>query len=387
MAGMQDKTFYEILGVPENAPVDEIKKRYRELARKYHPDVAQDKELASQIFNLVTEAYKTLSDDDSRKTYDAEQLLKKRRVQEKSRPRASATQSASASPAPRTAAQSALVEAERLITQAQAAFVRNKMIEARSLADQALRYNKRSAPAYEVLGDVSRVQGKVDEAIGHYTMALQLDPRNQAVRQRMERMARAATPRPTAPTPRRAAARPSGPLNAVPEHKRPVAQLLLGLIGYAAVVGLLLFGALAGGGWKSLKLPLVDEWSAPLIAILVLCGLILGATMAITQSIRRIEDDFLLRSGKGGSPIGVMTILVGALCFWVAGLVHLAVSTVQESFTPSLLRVYGALAATTILASMAFSGGVSAWQTLLFGGNVLFLAYLLGWYLGDFFRE
>ena len=385
MAAMQDKTFYEILGVPEDAKLDEIKKRYRELARKYHPDVAQDKELASQIFNLVTEAYKTLSDDDTRKTYDAEQFLKKRRAQERSRPRPSATQAASASPAPRTAAQSALLEAERFVTQAQAAFVRNKMIEARSLADQALRFNRRSASAYEVLGDVSRVQGKVDEAIGHYTMTLQLDPRNQAVRQRMERMARAATPRPAGPSAPRPSARPAGPLHAVPDHKRPVAQLLLGLVGYALVVGLLLFGTLAHDGWKSAKLPLVEDWSAPLLAILVLCGLILGATMAITQSIRRLEDDFLLRSaGGGGSPLGGLMILIGALCFWVACLVHLAVATVQESFTPSLLRVYGMIAATTILATLALGGG---WQTMMFGGNVLFLTYLLGWYLGDFFRE
>jgi tetratricopeptide (TPR) repeat protein len=382
---MQGKTHYEVLGVPESATGDEIKKRYREMARKYHPDVATDKELAAQIFALITEAYKTLSDTDSRKSYDAELLLKKRRGQEQVR-RASGfgampTGGPRDSSAPRTARESAHSEADRLITQAQAAFVRNKMSEARNLAEQARRYNPRSAAAFEVLGDISRVQGKTDEAIGFYTMVLQIDPRNGAVRQRMERMARASGPFPAPPSPRSRAG--ADPLAAVPEHKRPIARLLVGLIGYAGVALLLLVGAFGGGNWKRAGLPLVSEWSLPLVALLVLCGLILGATMAATGAVRRIEDDFLLKTRGVGAPLGGLMMLVGALCFWIAGLVHLAIALVQESHTSSLLRVYGSIALTTVLATLSLGGG---WQTLVFGGNVVLLAYLLGWFAGDYLR-
>jgi hypothetical protein len=76
-------------------------------------------------------------------------------------------------------------------------------------------------------------------------------------------------------------------------------------------------------------------------------------------------------------------MLVGALCFWIAGLVHLAVAVVQESYASSLLKVYGSIALTTVFATFALGGG---WQTLVFGGNVVFLFYLLGWFLGDYFR-
>ncbi len=374
---MQGKTHYEILGLPESATQDEIKKRYREMARKYHPDVARDKEMAAQIFALITSAYKTLTDDDSRQTYDAELSLRKRRAQERARP---AQTGPSASPAPRSARESAHAEADRLVTQAQAAFVRNKMNEARNLAEQAKSYNPRSAAALEVLGDISRVQGKIDDAIGHYTMVLQLDPRNGAVRQRMERMARANAPHATPPAHTR---RGGDPLRSVPEHKRPLARLLVGLIGYALVALLLLIGAFVHESWKSARLPLVSEWSLPLIALLVLCGLILGTTMAATSAVRRLEDDFLLRTRGAGAPLGGLMMLVGALCFWIAGLVHLAVAVVQESYASSLLKVYGSIALTTVFATFALGGG---WQTLVFGGNVVFLFYLLGWFLGDYFR-
>lgn len=380
---MQGKTHYEVLGVPEEATQDEIKKRYREMARKYHPDVARDKEMATQIFSLITEAYKTLSDDDARKTYDAELSLKKRRAQERSRvmPGTTANGAAPNAAPARSARESANSEADRLITQAQAAFVRNKLSEARNLAEQARRYNPRSAPAFEVLGDISRVQGRVDEALSHYTIVLQLDPRNGAVRQRMERMARASAPFPAPPPPRTRVN--NDPLRGVPEHKRPLARLLAGLIGYALVCVMLLIGAFTHDSWKSAGFPLVSEWSVPLVALLVLCGFTLGATMAATSTIRRLEDDFLLRTRGAGAPLGGLMMLIGALCFWIAGLVHLAVAMVQESYANSLLKVYGSIALVTVLAMIAFDGG---WQTLVFGGNVILLAYLLGWFLGDFFR-
>ncbi len=380
---MQGKTHYEVLGIPEEATHDEIKKRYREMARKYHPDVARDKEMATQIFSLITEAYKTLSDEDSRKTYDAELSLKKRRAQERSRvmPGAASNGNSPGGAPPRPARDSANSEADRLVTQAQAAFVRNKLSEARNLAEQARRYNPRSAPAFEVLGDISRVQGRVDEALSHYTIVLQLDPRNGAVRQRMERMARASSPFPAPPPPRTRTT--NDPLRGVPEHKRPLARLLVGLIGYAVIAAMLLIGAFTHDSWRSAGFPLVSEWSVPQVALLVLCGFTLGATMASTSTIRRLEDDFLLRTRGAGAPLGGLMMLVGSLCFWIAGLVHLAVAIVQESFANSLLKVYGSIALVTILATIAFDGG---WQTIVFGGNVILLAYLLGWFLGDFFR-
>ena len=60
---MQKKDYYEILGVSRDATQEEIKKAYRKLARKYHPDVNQDDPEAEEKFKEVKEAYDILSDE------------------------------------------------------------------------------------------------------------------------------------------------------------------------------------------------------------------------------------------------------------------------------------------------------------------------------------
>lgn len=66
---VQYKDYYQILGVPKTAPVEEIRKAYRKLARRYHPDVSKDPE-AEQRFKEVNEAYQVLSDPEKRRRYD-----------------------------------------------------------------------------------------------------------------------------------------------------------------------------------------------------------------------------------------------------------------------------------------------------------------------------
>ncbi|HEX2093455.1 MAG TPA: molecular chaperone DnaJ [Longimicrobiaceae bacterium] len=66
----QSKDFYRVLGVAENASADEIKKAYRKLAKKYHPDANPNDTAAAERFKEVSEAYSVLSDDAKRKQYD-----------------------------------------------------------------------------------------------------------------------------------------------------------------------------------------------------------------------------------------------------------------------------------------------------------------------------
>ena len=68
---MADKRdFYEVLGVGRGATDDEIKKAYRKLAKKYHPDLNPDDNSAEQKFKEVSEAYEILSDKEKRSRYD-----------------------------------------------------------------------------------------------------------------------------------------------------------------------------------------------------------------------------------------------------------------------------------------------------------------------------
>jgi curved DNA-binding protein len=62
--------YYEVLGVSRTATADDIKKAYRKLARKYHPDVNPGDNSAEEKFKQVGEAYEVLSDPEKRKRYD-----------------------------------------------------------------------------------------------------------------------------------------------------------------------------------------------------------------------------------------------------------------------------------------------------------------------------
>jgi curved DNA-binding protein len=64
------KDYYATLGVPRTASDQDIKKAFRKLARKFHPDVAKDKKAAEEKFKEINEAYEVLSDPDKRGKYD-----------------------------------------------------------------------------------------------------------------------------------------------------------------------------------------------------------------------------------------------------------------------------------------------------------------------------
>jgi molecular chaperone DnaJ len=64
------KDFYQVLGVPDSASQDDIKKAYRRLAKQYHPDANPNNAKAAERFKEISEAHSTLSDSEKRKQYD-----------------------------------------------------------------------------------------------------------------------------------------------------------------------------------------------------------------------------------------------------------------------------------------------------------------------------
>lgn len=68
---MKFRDYYQVLAVARDASQAEIRKAFRRLARKYHPDVAKDKSTAEEQFKEINEAYEVLGDPEKRKKYDA----------------------------------------------------------------------------------------------------------------------------------------------------------------------------------------------------------------------------------------------------------------------------------------------------------------------------
>src|SRR5450759_365142 len=66
----KDKDYYGILGVKKTASADDIRKAFRKLARKYHPDVNPGDKSAEEKFKTLSEANDVLSDEKKRKIYD-----------------------------------------------------------------------------------------------------------------------------------------------------------------------------------------------------------------------------------------------------------------------------------------------------------------------------
>ncbi len=64
------RTHYEVLGLRRGAALAQIKRAYKKLVRKYHPDVARDKDTAHRLFIQIKDAYEVLSDPVRRRAYD-----------------------------------------------------------------------------------------------------------------------------------------------------------------------------------------------------------------------------------------------------------------------------------------------------------------------------
>ena len=64
------RDYYEVLGVSKGASGEEIKKAFRKMSKKYHPDLHPGDKEAEEKFKEVNEAYQVLSDDEKRRRYD-----------------------------------------------------------------------------------------------------------------------------------------------------------------------------------------------------------------------------------------------------------------------------------------------------------------------------
>jgi len=172
------RNYYEVLGLPTTATADEIKKKYRELARKFHPDLVEDKALGQRIFTQINQAYRALGDAERRSQYDA--TLNAARTPVKPKMQASiisattTTTTATANGHKNGAARSESLD--KMVHDADMALMDGDAAKARSICETVIKADPEFMQAYSILGDALAHMKKIDEAMKAYRRALHIGP-------------------------------------------------------------------------------------------------------------------------------------------------------------------------------------------------------------------
>ena len=212
------RNYYEVLGLPPGATTDQIKKKYRELARKFHPDVVQDKAMGQRVFTQINQAYSVLGDPERRAQYNGSLSNGAASNGTASNGTASngtasngtasnGTASKTAAPAAKPAPQVAPSEppsAQKLqaigglMSSAENAIMAGKPVEARAFCVRVLETDPRHVRALEVLGDALVQMGRREEAAVQYRRALEVAP-SMLIQAKLNRVTQAAPSTRTVP--------------------------------------------------------------------------------------------------------------------------------------------------------------------------------------------
>ena len=348
--------YYQMLGLAPTATPEEIKKRYRELARRYHPDVNPDP-AASQQIKAVNEAYHTLNDPDRRALYDAHRVLDQAdapRASGGSRPTSppkGASSAAGAPPRPQgtrppesprtagtgssrpysgeragfngfgrtapddsrteppphsasTAQQSArkptnretppqAVTVNSLLSEAQLAFVNRRYREAEMLCKQALAMDRRNAAVYELLGDIYARKGQTESATTAYSYAIQFNPRNYSIHGKLDRMMGRHEVHETGPTVTRPVAVPRPAWGGLTDAHRDLSLSLFSFVLLLAFAGLLVLFHAYPGESIAAGLPWLTVLSPNLLVIALLDGLFAGILLAFYGGMRPVSEELV----------------------------------------------------------------------------------------------
>lgn len=366
--------YYTLLGLSPKATPEEIKRRYRKLVRRYHPDVRPDKEVAHQQFVQLVEAYQTLSDPQRRRAYDAA-------LQHLAHP---SPQRAARAPAPPvrprtpTAPQSAWKsQIEALLSMAERSLARQEYAAAIENCQKIVALDPRHARAHALWGDACLERGEFDQAILRYSFAVQFDPHSilyqeklqQAVREEQIAESRqrkqAGRPFPSSPRPRRA----------IPG--RPCLNAVLVLAALSLIV------------W-ALKQPgpaLSERIAIPLHGALSALGLgfLTGMLLAFNGWLGSFDEELIYATVQdrpgGGAPVGLFLCIASLVWVYFGLVVYFVVALLNEYLSRSILIAFGV---TFLIVGMAALLAPQAWKPiLLYGGNFVFIAVILGWLGGN----
>ncbi|MHB9038178.1 MAG: J domain-containing protein [Armatimonadota bacterium] len=355
------RTHYEILGLPRDATLIQIKRRYKQLVRKYHPDVAEDKVMAHRLFIQIQQAYDTLTDPVSRRDYDAKLNSQI--------PKATSYSS-------HTSPQGQAGGAVEHIRDAQFAFVQKRFHEAANHCKEALRLDPRNARAHVIMGDIYRAQGRGNNAVRSYSYAVQYNPSDRDTEKKlMDLVGRQVR-------------------NAAGAAQRPASQTRLAALNMVwwavAFFLIIMIGVWPGQPIPQLKTfePYVNLFSWNLIALMAASSVVIGILISINGLVSH-PDEELVFDATGGNwavvPTGLILLIGSGFFFLGAAVFYLVMGLVQWNISKSVLITFGCVIGVVLLSSLTYQPKAMT-QVLLFGGNVSFLSMLMGWYIGAAFK-
>jgi curved DNA-binding protein CbpA len=415
---------YEVLGLPPTATAEQIKKKYRELARLFHPDVNSSPDAEQKILS-VNQAYRVLGDPDRRAAYDAERTLHRppphtRRPDTPPatppRPRRPAgpppepkgkpyydgfgrsyseptpdpfAAAAPSSPSQRSWAEPKPSGTEQVLTEAKLAFINRDFQLAQRLCFEALRLHPREAVAHEILGDIYARQGDTQRASTCFSYAIQFNPRNRTAQAKLDRLMRVSSVRRGGPsiTYTRAGASADADPRAA---DAAIAVCTIVAAGLTFVTPFMIafspgeFQIDGSGGLLGL--------TYNLLAALGISGLSCGMLLAFYARMRPFKEEMWKRTRPDGThtpvPLGMILGLFAVVLFYFSFVAYIAISAIRNRFSPSILRAYAATLALVLVYTLAYhpSGTANPVITTLLAGNLLFPCVLLGWVLGDRLR-
>lgn len=365
-----ERNYYEILGLPVTATTQDIKKRYRELARKYHPDVIDDKAFGARVLIQVIDAYKTLVDPEQRRKYDAELM--------------DLTQPVFTQPRTQTAARTEPIRhappnpsINRLIHEAEELYSKRKLNDAAVLCKEALRFDPTNSKGHALLGDIYRSLRKYERAIQEYNYAVQYDPTDHKSQKKLERLIRR-----------------SQPLKCSWESHAggsvgTASYLYIGSWIAAIILPLLvlLFPGKPASWISYYRLYLIKEWSNNLIFVLLADGLLVGFLLAVNGLIDHPDDEILLDSGGSKTtflPMGLLVAFFSPIFFIGTAVLYLFLSFIQNTISPSIIKVFAGVLGIVLITALMYP--LDRQSVLVFGGNVAFVGLLIGWHIGAIFQ-